>query len=37
MPFLNDNSVRERNAIVLVGGGGHCGVVIDIYQTYLET
>lgn len=32
MPFLNDNSIRERNAIVLIGGGGHCGVVIDIIR-----
>jgi len=30
--FEHDSSTKERNAIVLVGGGGHCEVVIDIIR-----
>jgi len=30
--FENDSSTKERSAIVLVGGGGHCEVVIDIIR-----
>jgi len=30
--FENYSSTKERSAIVLVGGGGHCEVVIDIIK-----
>jgi len=32
VPFENYSSTKERSAIVLVGGGGHCEVVIDIIR-----
>ncbi len=32
MSFENDSSTKERSTIVLVGGGGHCEVVIDIIR-----
>ena len=32
MSFEDDSSTKERSAIVLVGGGGHCEVVIDIIK-----
>ena len=32
MSFEDDSSTKERSTIVLVGGGGHCEVVIDIIR-----
>ena len=32
MSFEEDTSTKERSTIVLVGGGGHCEVVIDIIK-----